>query len=149
MYENIETTNIVTSSLSFNLFVVTIFSQSPRSYHKVAEVVVVVNAGWDSSIVVVPLSPSDFTVTTLVAEAGQEFNEDVVAGHLTAADFGVLGGIVHDSEVTAVDQTGAVVVEFSESSVDNFLTCGVGVPTEAGKEFVKVDHAILVGVHGV
>ena len=45
MYENIETTNIVTSSLSFNLFVVTISSQSPRSYHKVAEVVVVVNAG--------------------------------------------------------------------------------------------------------
>jgi hypothetical protein len=29
------------------------------------------------------------------------------------------------------------------------LACGVGVPTEAGKEFVIVDHAILVGVHGV
>ncbi len=57
---------------------------------QVNEVLVLLDLRANGSVVVVPLSLSDAAILVLVAEALQEFGEDLVEAHLARDDLGVL-----------------------------------------------------------
>ena len=97
----------------------------PRGLHELDEVVVVVNGGADSGVVLVPLIALDFAVAVLVAEALEEFKEDLVFGLLAALHLGVHAAVVDTSEVGGGDFTGAISVKLEEGLVDHSLSLGV------------------------
>jgi hypothetical protein len=97
----------------------------PGGLHELDEVLVVVNRGADSGVVLVPLVFLDLAVSVFVAEVGEELDEDLVLGHLAALHLGVHGAVVDASEVGGGDLTVAVAVELEEGLVDHSLSLGV------------------------
>jgi hypothetical protein len=100
-------------------------SQFPGGLHEHDEVLVVVNGGADSGVVLVPLRSLNFAVTVLVTEGGEELKEDLVLGSLSGEHLGVEGAVVHTLKVSGVDGTGAVGVELEEGLVNHGLSLGV------------------------
>lgn len=86
---------------------------------------VVVDRRRDSGVVLVPLGSLDFAVAVLVSEALEEFEEDLVFGHLSGLDLGVHAAVVDASKVSSGDLTVAVLVELQESLVNHRLSLGV------------------------
>lgn len=100
-------------------------SESPGSLHQLDEVVVVVNRGTDSRVVLVPLVPLNFSVTVFVSEVGQELEEDLVLGHLAVLHLGVEAAVVDSLEVACFNLAGTIGVEFQERLVNDGLSAVV------------------------
>ena len=87
--------------------------------------VIVVNRGADSGIVLVPLVSLDFTVTVSVTEVLEELQEDLVLGLLAALDLRVHAAVVDTSEVGGSDFSAAISIELKESLVDHSLSLSI------------------------
>ena len=83
---------------------------------------VVVDAGADSGVILVPLTSLDLTVTVLVTEVCEELEENLVLSHLTALYLGVHGAVVYASEVGGSDLARTISVELEESLVNHSLS---------------------------
>ena len=118
----------------------------PGSLHELDEVVVVVNRGADSGVVLVPLISLNLTITVSVAEVLKELQEHFILGLLAGLHLGVHAAVVHASEVSGSDFTRAIGIELKERLVDHSLTLGVEGAADADKELVEVDVTIAVGV---
>ena len=97
----------------------------PGSLHELDEVVVVVNRGADSGVVLVPLISLNLTITVSVAEVLKELQEHLILGLLARLHLGVHAAVVDASEVSGSDFTRAVGVELKEGLVDHSLSLGV------------------------
>lgn len=86
---------------------------------------VVVDGGRDSGVVLVPLVSLDSAVTVLVAEVLEELQEDLVFGELTALHLGVHAAVVDAAKVGGGDLTAAISVELEEGLVNHGLSLGV------------------------
>ena len=106
--------------------------------------IVVVNGGADSGVVLVPLISLDFAVAVLVAEALEELQEDFVLGDLAALDLGVHAAVVHTAEVSGGDLTITVGVKLKEGLVDHGLSLGVQASADADEELIEVDMTVAV-----
>ena len=62
-------------------------SQFPGGSHKLNKVVIVVDGGGDSGVVVVPLGLGDHTIVVFVTEVGEEFEVSFVFSDLSRDDF--------------------------------------------------------------
>ena len=87
--------------------------------------VVVVDRGADSGVVLVPLISLDFAVAVSVAEVLEELKEDLVFGHFTVLDLGVHAAVVHASEVSGGDLAITIGIELKECLVDHGLSLGI------------------------
>lgn len=121
-------------------------SQLPGGFHKLNEVVVVVNRGGHGGVVVVPLGTGDFTVTVLVTEVSEELKEHFVLSHLSGDNLGVHVGGVDTLKVSSLNQTTAVVVKFEVGLVDHSLSLGVQGSTDSNEELIEVNMTITVSV---
>ena len=83
---------------------------------------VVVDAGADSGVILVPLTSLDLTVTVPVTEVCEELEEDLVLSHFTALYLGVHGAVVYASEVGGSDLARTISVELEESLVNHSLS---------------------------
>ena len=101
------------------------YSELPGRLHELDEVFVVVNGRRDSGVVVVPLSAVNTAISVSVTEVSQEFEENLVFGHLARDDFRVERGVVDALKVGGLDSATAISVELEESLVDHSLTLGV------------------------
>ena len=100
-------------------------SELPGRLHELDEVFVVVNGRRDSGVIVVPLSTLNTAISVSVTEVSQEFEENLVFGHLSGDDLRVEGGIVDALKVGGLDGATAIGVELEESLVDHSLTLSV------------------------
>ena len=129
-----------------------IISQPPRSVelpgslHELDEVIVVVNRGADSGVVLVPLISLNSTITVSVTEVLKELQEHFILGLLAGLNLGVHAAVVDASKVSSSDFTGAISVELKEGLVDHSLSLGIKGAADADKELVEVDVAIAVSV---
>ena len=105
--------------------------------------VVVVNRGADSGVVLVPLISLDLAIAVLVAEALEELQEDLILGHLTALHLGVHAAVVDTAEVGGGDLAITVGVELQEGLVDHSLAALVE------GSLWNTSRNRLRGVHGV
>ena len=108
--------------------------------------IVVVNGGADSGVVLVPLISLDFAVTVLVTEVLEELHEDFVLGDLTGLDLRVHAAVVDTTEVSGSDFSITVGIELEESLVDHSLSLSVQASADADEELIKVDMTIAIGV---
>ena len=108
--------------------------------------VIIINAGRDSGVVVVPLASGDHTVSVFVSEAGEEFEEDFVVSHFSADHLWVHGGVINWLQVGSGDLSTSVVVEFQEGLVDQGLSLCVQLASDSYQELVVVNASVLVGV---
>lgn len=97
-------------------------SDFPGGLHELHEVVVVVNGGGDSGVVVAPLLAVNFTITVFVTEVSEELEEDFVLSHLSGDNLRVHVGGVDSLEIGGLDEAGAVVVELEEGLVNHSLS---------------------------
>jgi hypothetical protein len=118
----------------------------PGGLHELDEVVVVVNRGADSGIVLVPLGSLDFAVAVSVAEVLEELHEHLVLGHLAILDLRVHAAVVHSPQVSGSDLARTVRVELEEGLVDHSLSPRVKRTADANEELVEVDVTITVGI---
>ena len=107
---------------------------------------VVVNRGADSGVVLVPLISLNSTVAVSVSEVLKELQEHFILGLLSRLHLGVHAAVVNASEVSGSDLTRAISVELKEGLVDHSLSLGVEGSADADKELVEVDVTITVGV---
>ena len=108
--------------------------------------VVVVDGGGDSGVVVVPLGLGDLTIVVLVSEVGKELEEGLILCDLSRDDLGVSVARVAHSEVSSGDTAGAIGVELAEGGVDDGLSSWIEAASHHHKEFVKVDVTVFVGI---
>ena len=108
--------------------------------------VVVVNRGADSGVVLVPLVSLNFAVTVPVSEVLKELQEHFVLGLLAGLHLGVHAAVVDAFEISGSDFTGAVGIELKERLVDHSLTLSVEGAADADQELVEVDVTIAIGV---
>ena len=108
-----------------HLAIIIFHSELPGCFHELNEVVVVVNGGADSGVVLVPLVSLDSTVLVSVTEVLEELQEDLVFGELTRLHLGVHAAVVDTSEVSGGDLAGAIGIELEEGLVDHSLSLGV------------------------
>ena len=111
--------------------------------------IVIVDVGRDSGVVVIPLLSGDDAVAVAVAERGEELDEDLLGSHLSTLNLGVLRSVVDDTQVSACDGTIAIGIELSEALVNDLLSCSVGGTTKSKEELVVADDAVFVGVEVV
>ena len=97
-------------------------SQFPGGSHKLNKVVVVVNGGGNSGVVVVPLSLGEFSIVVFVTKVGEEFEESLILSNLSRNNFWVRSGGVDGSEISSGDKTRSIKVELAESSVNDTLS---------------------------
>ena len=108
--------------------------------------IVVVNGGADSGVVLFPLISLDFAVTVLVAEALQELQEHLVLGDLATLDLGVHAAVVYTTEVGGSDLSITVGVKLKESFVDHGLSLGVEASADTDEELIEVDVTVAISV---
>ena len=108
--------------------------------------VVVVNGGADSGVVLVPLISLDFAVTVLVTEVLEELHEDLVLGDLAGLDLRVHAAVVDTTEVSGSDFSITVGIELEEGLVDHSLSLGVEASADADEELIEVDVTIAISV---
>ena len=121
----------------------------PLRLDQVNEVLVLLDLWANGCVVVVPLSLSDAAILVLVAEALQEFGEDLVEAHLAGDDQRVLWAVEVLSNVEWGHITVAVLVKLVVSLRDPADAQVVGLPTDIQEELVKVNGAVLVSVQHV
>jgi hypothetical protein len=97
-------------------------SDFPGGFHELNEMVVVVNGGGDSGVVVIPFLAVNFTVTVFVTEVSEELEEDLVLSHLSGDNLRVHVGGVDSLEIGGLDGTVAIVVELEEGLVNHSLS---------------------------
>ncbi len=98
----------------------------PGTPHQVAEVIIVVNVGTHSSVVVIPLILGDHAVFVLVSEVLLKFKENFVFSDLSADNFGVHVAVVDVPHICGSDLAIAIFVEFEKSLVYEGLAFLVG-----------------------
>ena len=123
-------------------------SEFPGVGHEHNEVVVVVDGGGDSGVVIVPLAGGDLSIVVLVSEVGKELEEGLVLGDLSRDDLWMGVTWVADSEVGSGNTARSIGVELAESGVNDSLSGGVKGASHHDKELIEVDIAIFVGVIG-
>ena len=111
--------------------------------------IVIVNVSGHGGVVVIPLLLSDHAVTVAVAERGEELDEHLLVGHLTAHNLRVMRSVVDDTQVGAGNCTIAVGIEFAEALIDDLLTSLIGCTTQAEQEFVVAHDAVFVSIEVV
>ena len=124
-------------------------SAAPCLSHERTENLVALNGCTDSSVVVVPLVPCDSSVVSLVTEALAEFDEDLVLSSLTSLHEWVQVNVENNFESMNINSTFAGLVEFSEDSVDAFLSGLVWLASQSLEESVVVDITVLLSVEVV
>ena len=87
--------------------------------------VIVVNRGADSGVVLVPLVSLDFSVTVSVTEVLEELQEDLVLSLLAALDLRVHAAVVDTSKIGSSDFSAAISIELEESLVDHSLSLSI------------------------
>ena len=87
--------------------------------------IVVVNGGADSGVVLVPFVSLDFAVTVFVTEVLEELQEDLILSLLATLDLRMHAAVVNSSEVGGSDFSAAISVELKESLVDHSLSLGI------------------------
>jgi hypothetical protein len=107
-------------------------------------VLVVIDAGADCGVVVVPLLPSDAPVVVDIPEVLQELEENLLLGHGAAPDLGVHGSIVYSFQVQCRYLAVAVLVELKVGLVDDDLSPHVRSAPHCLQELVVVDRAVPV-----
>lgn len=110
--------------------------------------VVVLDGGRNSGVVIVPFACGDLTIIVLVSEVGKELKESLVLGDLSRDDLWMSVTRVADSEVSGGDAAGSISIELAESGINDSLSGGVKGASDHDKEFIEVDIAIFVGVIG-
>ena len=108
--------------------------------------IVVVNGGADSGVVLVPLISLDFAVTVSVTEVLEELHEDFVFGDLTCLDLRVHAAVVDTTKVSGSDFSITVGIELEEGLVDHSLSLSVQASADADEELIKVDMTIAIGI---
>jgi len=92
----------------------------------------------------------NLSIVVLITEGRQELGEHLVFGHLAGDNLGVLGAIVYAGEVASSDHIITIItVELGESFVDNGLAASVRAATDANKELIVGDEAIVVDIKAV
>lgn len=125
-------------------------SHLPGGVHELNKVLIIVDAGGNGCVVVVPLGMGDLAIVVLVTERGEELNEDLILGHLTRDNLGVLGAVVDTGEVAGGDNIiGVITVELGESLVDDGLADFVGLATETNEELIEGNETVRVDIEGV
>ena len=94
----------------------------PGGLHELNEVVVVVNGGADSGVVLVPLISLDLSIVVSVTEVLEEFQEHLVFGLLAVLHLGVHAAVVDALEVGGGDFAITVLVELKEGLVNHSLS---------------------------
>ena len=87
--------------------------------------IVVVNRGADSGVVLVPLISLNPTITVSVTEVLKELQEHFIFGLLAGLHLGVHAAVVDTSKVSGSDFTRAIGIELQEGLVDHSLSLGV------------------------
>lgn len=121
-------------------------SESPGGRHDVAEVIIVVDGGRDSGVVIVPLSLGDLSVVVFISEIRKELEEGLIFSDLTAHDFRVLSNTIAWLQITSGYNTWTIGIKFIESSVNDSLSLCIQSTSKTNKELVKVNGAILIGI---
>ena len=86
---------------------------------------VVVNRGADSGVVLVPFVSLDSAVTVFVTEVLEELQEDLILSLLATLDLRMHAAVVNTSEVGGSDFSAAISVELKEGLVDHSLSLGI------------------------
>ena len=94
----------------------------PGSLHELDEVIVVVDGGRDSGVVLVPLISLDLSIVVSVTEVLEEFQEHLVFGLLAVLHLGVHAAVVDALEVGGGDFAITVLVELKEGLVNHSLS---------------------------
>ena len=121
--------------------------------------VVIVDGGGDSGVIVIPLSPLDAAVVVSITKVGEELHEHLIFGQRAIDDLGVETAVVDTLEVTCINPAVAVTIELQESLVGYGLSLGVQLALhahtgifyaftypDANEKLVEVNGAIAVGV---
>ena len=95
---------------------------------------------------IVPVAESDEAAVIVVWEAAKELNEHIVNSGFTSLNLRVFRAVEHNREISAVDSTLTVGVEFVEALLDAVSACFVWLASNADYELVEVDEAVLVQV---
>ena len=91
--------------------------------------IVIVDVCRHGSVVVIPLLLSDNAVSVAIAERGEELDEDLLVGHLTALHLWVIRSVVHDTQISACHRAIAIGIKLMEALIDDLLTGLVGSAT--------------------
>ena len=87
--------------------------------------VVVVNRGADSGVVLAPFFSCDATITVFVSKVLKELQEDFINGLLSRLHLGVHGAVVDAFKVGGSDRTITIGVELKVGLVNQSLSLGV------------------------
>jgi hypothetical protein len=97
----------------------------PGSLHELNEVVIVVNGGWDSRVVIIPFISLDLSISVFITEVSEELKEDLILSHLSWDNFGVEAGVVNTLQVSSFNAAITVLIKLEESLVGHSLSLGV------------------------
>jgi len=122
-------------------------------------VVIIVDGGRDSGVIVVPLSPLNAAVMVSIAKVGEELHEHLILGQGAIDDLGVETAVVDTLEVTSINPAVAFTIDLQESLVGYGLSLGVQLALhahigifyaftypDANEKLVEVNGAISVSV---
>ena len=121
--------------------------------------IVIVDGGGDSGVIVIPLSPLNAAVMVSIAKVGEELHEHLILGQGAIDDLGVETAVVDTLEVTGINPAVAVTIKLQESLVGYGLSLGVQLALhahtgifytftypDANEKLVEVNGAIAVSV---
>ena len=108
------------------------------------KIVVIVNISANCSVVIIEFLSFDLAVSILVIEVGKELHEDLVSGHFSRLELGVLLNIVVVLEILSIDHSITGLVESQKGLVNNCLPLGVELSSDSHKELVKRNLSISV-----
>ena len=121
--------------------------------------IVIVDGGGDSGVIVIPLSPLNAAVMVSIAKVGEELHEHLILGQGAIDDLGVETAVVDTLEVTGINPAVAVTIKLQESLVGYGLSLGVQLALHAHtgifyaftypdsyEKLVEVNGAIAVSV---
>ena len=108
--------------------------------------IVVVNGGADSGVVLVPLISLDFAITVLVTEVLEELHEDLVLGDLSCLDLRVHAAVVDTTEVSGSDFSITVGIKLEEGLVNHCLSLGIEASADSDEELIEVNMTIAISI---
>jgi len=107
-------------------------------------VLIIVNAGGYSCVVLIPLLSIYSSISVCVVEVSEELHEDLVLSHLAALNLGVHVRVINATEVVHVNIPVAITVELKEGFVNHGLATSIGAASNANEELVEVNDAVTV-----
>ena len=116
----------------------------PRVPNHKLEVVVLIDAGGNVTVVFDELSNGDLVVTHVSVPLGHELAEDIVAALLTGLELRVLSHVVGDGDVIKVDHAGAVAIKLLVGQLDESNSALVHIAADADEEFIVAHLAVVV-----